>query len=114
MPAKLAVNIRNKYLGLFAVVAVALWAGILISLQILEERTLAETKTSNRALAQILAEHVGASVRAIDMSMLRLRDAWSNDPENFAAEVEKQKKFLEIETADYSVLLKSHFALKIK
>jgi hypothetical protein len=26
--------------------------------------------------------------------MLRLRDAWSNDPENFAAEVEKQKKFL--------------------
>ena len=94
MPAKLAASIRNKYLTLFAVVALALWAGVLISLQILQERTLEETKTSNRALAQILAEHVGSSVRAIDMSMLRLRDVWSNDPENFAAEVEKQKKFL--------------------
>ena len=94
MPATLAVSIRNKYLTLFALVAVAMWAGVLISLQILQERTLEETKTGNRALAQILAEHVGSSVRAIDMSMLRLRDAWSNDPENFAAEVEKQKKFL--------------------
>ena len=94
MPVKPDVSIRNRYLTVFAMVAVALWAALLINLEAQQKRTLEETKASHRVLAQIIAEHVGSSVRAIDMSMLRLRDAWRNNPENFAAEVEQQKKFL--------------------
>ena len=71
MPAKLAASIRNINLTLFAAVAVSAWTGVLISLQILQERTLEETKTSNRALTQVLAKHNGSSARRCAPSTCR-------------------------------------------
>ncbi len=85
---------RRACLMSFAAVVVIVWGAVLIGVRGLERRTIDEASADHRALAQILVEHVGSQIRAIDLAALRLRDVWHDNPAQFAAEVEKQKALL--------------------
>ncbi len=78
----------------FVVIVVTLWGIVLIGLRSLYQSTIDEANANHRALAQILVEHVGSQVRAIDLAALRLRDVWRDNPGHFSAEVDRQKVLL--------------------
>jgi hypothetical protein len=85
---------RTMYLGACTLVVALVWLIVVIGLQGLRQRTIDEASANHRALAQILVDHVGAQIRAIDLAALRLRDVWRDNPTQFEAEVERQKALL--------------------
>ena len=53
-------------------------------------------------LARSLSEHQASSVRAIDISLLFLREAWKRDPRAFDAAVQEQERMLHLARSEYA------------
>ena len=77
-----------------ALLTVAIWSAILLTLAASERRALADAADVRRNLARSLAEHQESSVRAIDLSLVHLRDVWLRDRAAFAYAVERQETLL--------------------
>jgi PAS domain S-box-containing protein len=98
-------SIAFRYFAACGLVALALWAAVFLALQATHERIADNASVERRNLARSIAEHVASSVRAIDLSLLHLRDAWTRDPRSFPAAVTRFQKFLNAEKIDQVSIL---------
>ncbi len=80
------------------IAACVLWAAIWLALQTAQDQSIAEANLDGRNLARSLSEHVEATVRVIDLSLLTLREEWHNGPQAFGAAVARQREFLKRES----------------
>lgn len=90
---------RMRAIVLLALGAAVLWAGIMLALRQTHESVVREAQASRASLARSLAEHEGASVRAIDMALTFLRDGWRGDAATFDAWARKHEPLLRKENA---------------
>lgn len=90
-------RIRLRFFTVFGVVALALWAAIGLALQAAEREAMERARADGRNLARGLAEYVSSAVRTIDLSLLHLRESWSERPSSFAEHVARHQKDLKHE-----------------
>jgi PAS domain S-box-containing protein len=90
-------RIRFRYFTAFGLIVLALWGAIGFVLQTAEREAMEKASAEGRNLARSLAEHVASSVRAIDLSLKNLSDAWGRDPGAFATAVARQEAILKDE-----------------
>ena len=89
---------RIRLFTAFGLAALALWAAIAFALQAAEREALQKAGAEGRNLARSLAEHVGSSVRALDLVLLHLREEWIEaGATHFSDAVAEQRKHLEPE-----------------
>lgn len=87
----------GAYLAIFAAcmaIAVAMWAGTALFLGQLERSTAGEAAVRRQNLARSLSEHQASSVRAIDLSLVFLRDLLRQDPRDFGEAVRRHEDLL--------------------
>jgi PAS domain S-box-containing protein len=89
---------RFRYLAAFGLGAIALWGAIAFALNAAQRQAADRASAEGRNLARSLAEHIGASVRALDLSLLHLRAEWANDTGLFATHVARQREYLKRES----------------
>lgn len=70
-------------LAIGAVLVVAIWVVTFFTLSQLRRSTEAQAAAMRQNLANSLAEREASSVRAIDISLMALRDAWLHEPRTF-------------------------------
>ena len=85
---------RRTALASAALLAATMWAGILLALGELERSALEEAAASRRSLARSLAEHQASSVRAIDISLINLREVWLRNRGGFEDAVRRLEELL--------------------
>ncbi|MFH1605131.1 MAG: PAS domain-containing protein [Pseudomonadota bacterium] len=71
---------------------------ITFTLQRSEREIMRKASIEGQNLAGSLAEHMASSVRAIDLSLKVLSDAWARDPASFADSVARHQEFLKDES----------------
>ena len=67
-------SVRLRLFSVFGLVAIVLWAAIAFALHTAYRQEIDRARTEERNLARGLATQVESSVRAIDRSLLFLRD----------------------------------------
>ena len=82
----------------FGLAVAVLWAAIAYGLHATQREATDRASAEGRNLARSLAEHVGASVRSVDLSLQHLRDEWVRDTKVFGAAVARQHKIIEEES----------------
>jgi len=102
MPMRFASSFRTLpvQLGLFlAFLLCAIWLGIYLQLAKIREQRINEATQGLHNLALAFSEQVHSSVRAIDLSLVVLRDAWLKNPAELQAAVSRQQTYFEHEMA---------------
>jgi diguanylate cyclase (GGDEF)-like protein/PAS domain S-box-containing protein len=90
-----ALRLARLQISLVLIVLLAmLWGAIALHLGQARHGARLDGEQSVARLAQAYGEQVTATVRAIDLSLLSLRDAWQRDPGQFTAAVLKQQDYL--------------------
>lgn len=90
---------------LLASLLVALWLVAAAFLQHVHDRTLADAAADTGNLARVMAEETQSSVRAVEQTILDLRERWLEEPQNFAGKVGmRQSQLSEMMTAWVSVI----------
>jgi PAS domain S-box-containing protein len=87
-------------LTIFAVaglLVLALWVAIASSLRASEREILERAETHGANIARSMAEHLGASVRAIDLVLMHLRDDWLASALPFSEQVARHRENLKRE-----------------
>jgi signal transduction histidine kinase len=90
-------NAIFEHAGLIAICAgaiVLIWAATLLMVSQLRLAAENEAAAMRQNLANSLAEHEASSVRAIDMSLVTLREAWLRDRPGFDAVVRRHEALL--------------------
>ena len=87
-------SVRLRFFIVFGLVAIVLWVAIAIALHNAYRQEIDRARIDGRNLARGLATQVESSIRAIDRSLLFLRDEWENGPGAFAAAVTRHRQFL--------------------
>jgi diguanylate cyclase (GGDEF)-like protein/PAS domain S-box-containing protein len=78
---------------LFFALLISIWSGIYIELQSTHAQIIRAAKSDGENLSRAFAEQVRASVRGIDMSLLALREEWSNNRTQFHDAVVRQQNY---------------------
>ena len=76
---------------------IAVWAILAFYLHAQLRQTLEGAEAEGRNLALSIAAHQASSVRAIDLSLVSLREHWARDPGSFAAAVDRYEHSLKRE-----------------
>jgi signal transduction histidine kinase len=92
MPLQL--RLRPEVLAAAVLSCAALWGAIAWTLYQARTQAIESAATMRQSMARTLAEYQDASVRAIDLSLMMLRDEWRRDPPGFDAAVARQEQFL--------------------
>ena len=87
-------SVRLWFFIAFGLVAIVLWAAIAFALHTWYRQEIDRARTEGRNLARGLATQVESSVRAIDRSLLFLRDEWEKGPGPLAAAVARHRQLL--------------------
>lgn len=77
-----------------AVLSLLIWGVTVLVVSQLRASTEAAADATRQNLANTLAEQQASSVRAIDISLVFLREAWKRDPRAFDAAVQEQERML--------------------
>ena len=85
---------RLEVLAALAFSLIALWGAIAWTLYQARGQAIDSAASVRRSLALSLAEYQDASVRAIDLSLLMLRDEWRRNPKEFDAVVARHEAYL--------------------
>ena len=105
MPRVLAGFKARQPAFLMACLLPALWLVAAAFLQQVREQTLADAGTDTGNLARVMAEETQSSVRAVERSLLDLRERWLEEPDNFAGKLRlRQSQLEETTTAWVSIL----------
>ncbi len=91
-------SVRFRYLAAFCVTVIVLWTAIAFALNAVQREAVERANMAGRNLARSLAENVAASVRAIDLALLDLREEWIDDASRFAVRAAQQQEFLKRES----------------
>ncbi len=102
---KTASPVRFRFFAAFGLIALVLWLAFAFALNRAYYREIEDAQTAGRNLARSLAEHEASSVRAIDLSLTNLSDAWVRDPASFAAVVARQQEILKDEPVSQVTIL---------
>lgn len=89
--------LRGMYLWPLAIcvaLAMMMWAGTYVVIEQVRRSTENEAASVRRNLANSLAEHEASSVRALDISLVALREVWLRDRANFDHAVRQQEELL--------------------
>ena len=99
MPVSLDAWIRlfkpSKISLLFIVGIVLVWGGVAYDLHQTREQALQQAQTQLENLTRIYTEEVAASISTIDYVLIDLRNTWKRNRENFGAEVEERRAYLD-------------------
>ena len=98
MSALTSGRLSLRYFTGFGIATCVPWVAIYFALQTVQTSLVASATLDGRNLARSLAEHVEATVRVIDLSLLTLREEWHNGPQAFAAAAPLQQEFLKRES----------------
>lgn len=79
---------------LFAGFLVLLWLLIALNLNRYYDQTRSANENRTRSLAYTLAEQAQASISAVDLMLLSLREFWQHDPGSFGAAVDRRQREL--------------------
>ena len=91
-------SVRFRYLAAFGLAVIVLWTAIALALNALQREAADRANMAGRNLARSLAENVAASVRAIDLALLDLREEWVDNDARFAVRVAQQQENLKRES----------------
>ena len=87
MPLGTSGRLRLEILAGCAILLLGLWAGIALLILQARHQVIDSAVANGRNLARTLAEYQDSSVRAIDLSLLQLREHWLRDPATFGEAV---------------------------
>lgn len=80
--------------GVCIAIALAMWAGTAVFLAQEQRSVVAEAQMRRHNLARSLAEYEASSIRAIDLSLVFLRDLWQRDPADFRNAVGRYERLM--------------------
>jgi PAS domain-containing protein len=87
-------NLPLQLFVLFVILFGAIWTGIYLQLQSTYAHISQNVTRDGANLARAFAEQAKASVRAIDLSLLSLREEWRSNPGRFHEAVVRQQTYL--------------------
>lgn len=85
-------SIANQLTLILCCVLPVLWTFIIVELQSHKQQTFVEARKDTSNLARVLAMEVQASVHAIDLVILDLRDHWLEAPHQFSSAVANRRR----------------------
>src|SRR4051812_28516623 len=92
MPA--GARLRFEILTGIALIGLVLWTVIALLLYQAHRQAIETAPAAGRNVARGLAEFQDSSIRAIDLSLRQLRDAWMRDPASFDEAVARHEEHL--------------------
>ncbi|HEY0843829.1 MAG TPA: EAL domain-containing protein [Noviherbaspirillum sp.] len=86
-------NLPLQLIAFFVLLLAGIWTGIALQLQSTYEQILLNAERDGANLARAFAEQARASLRGIDLSLLRLREEWRDHPAQFKEAVLRQQDY---------------------